>query len=299
MNEGGRFGRAAAGHLAAAWTTLALACGGSSAPPEDGPPLRVITVDENGAPVPSRRVLWQPQPADAFWLEATAARCEEGEPPCTTWVLDAPITTAIAVTAERVTEATPTESCQPYASTFAIVHPGDDDVARQVLHLTLPSDGTYCIDAESGRAVINVAHAEDVSDDVDTLAAPAPPSGPIVLRLRAPAADPADPTDPGAPVPGTSANWYYSPEGPEYDGEHPLRCADLQCTTWVLVDGDFPRAGMVYFSASYSGPLNPFIAQGWYGYDGRAFELAADGDGLAAAELELELATDQEGATGG
>jgi hypothetical protein len=290
MIEGGRFGRAIVGNLATAVITVALACGGSSAPPEDGPPLRVITVDEDGNPVASRRVLWQPQPADAFWLEATAARCEAGEPPCTTWVLDAPITAAIAVTAERVTEATPTESCQPYASTFAIVHPGDDDVPRQVLHLTLPSDGTYCIDAESGRAVINVEHAEDVSDDVDTLAAPAPPAGPIVLRLRDPE---------GAPVPGINANWYYSPEGPEYDGEHPLRCADLQCSTWVLVDGDAPRAGMVYFSASYSGPLNPFIAQGWFGYDGRAFELAADGEGLAAAELELELATDQEGATGG
>ena len=266
-----------------------FACGGSSAPPEEGPPLRVMTVDEEGAAVLARRVLWQPQPADAFWLTATEARCEEGEPPCTTWVLDAPITTPISITAERVTEATPTESCQPYASVFAIVHPGDEEIPRQVLHLTLPSDGTYCID-ESGRAVIGFAHAEDVSDDADTLAAPEPARGPIVLRLRE-----AD----GTSVPGTSAHWYYSPEGPEYDGEHPLRCADRQCTTWVLVDADFPRAGMVYFSASYSGPLNPFIAQGWLGYDGRPFELASEGEALAAVEIELVLATDEEAATGG
>ena len=263
-------------------------CGGS--PAEDGPPLRILIVDETGVPALARRVLYQPQPADAFWLSATAATCESGEPPCSTWLITTPITERIAVTADRTTEATPTEACQPYASTFAIVHPGTREVPSQELHLTLPTYGTYCINGDSGRAIVNVEHDEAV-DDTDTLALPEPATGAITVSL-------VDLN--GDPVPGTQAAWYYHPEGAEYDGEHPLLCADVRCETWVVDEDDAPRAGTVFFTASYAGPLNPFLQQGWVGYDGAPFELAAgDQGGLAPRTITLTLSTEDEGATGG
>jgi len=263
-------------------------CGGS--PAEDGPPLRILIVDETGVPTLARRVVFQPQPADAFWLSATTATCESGEPPCSTWLITTPITERIAVAAERVTEAPPTEECQPYASTFAIVHPGTAEVPSQELHLTLPTYGTYCIAGDTGRAIVNVEHDEEV-DDTDTLALPEPATGPITVSLV---------DTHGDPVPGTQVAWYYYPESAEFDGEHPLRCADVRCETWVLEGDDVPRAGTVYFNASYAGPLNPFFQQGWVGYDGAPFELAAgDQDGLAPRTITLTLSTEDEGATGG
>lgn len=266
---------------------LAPGCGGGTSP--DAPPLRILIVDEMGDPVLARRVFYQPQPADAFWIEPSAATCETGEPPCSTWIISTPITEAISVSADRVTEATATEACQPYASTFAIVHAATPEVPTQVLHLTLPSYGTYCID-QLFRAVVNVDHDEEV-DGSDTLALPAEPSGPITVSLE---------DQDGNPVPGSSAAWYYHPESGEYDGEHPLRCADVRCETWVLAEGDAPEAGTVYFSATYAGPLNPFFQQGWAGYDGAPFELeAAAGGGLEEQTITLTLSTVDEGAAGG
>lgn len=263
-------------------------CGGGAT--EEGPPLRILIVDEAGEPTVARRVLYQPQPADAFWITPSEATCETGEPPCSTWVITTPITERIAVAADRTTEATPTEECQPYASTFAIVHPATREVPSQELHLTLPTYGTYCISGDTGRAIVNVEHDEAV-DETDTLALPDPATGPITVSLV---------DQDGDPVPGTSASWYYHPEGEEYDGEHPLRCADVRCETWVLDGDDVPRAGTVFFSASYAGPLNPFLLQGWVGYDGAPFELAAgDQSGLAPRTITLTLSTVDEGATGG
>ena len=89
-------------------------------------------------------------------------------------------------------------------------------------------------------------------------------------------------------------------EGAEYDGEHPLLCADVRCETWVVDEDDAPRAGTVFFTASYAGPLNPYLQQGWVGYDGAPFELAAgDQGGLAPRTITLTLSTEDEGATGG
>lgn len=278
---------------------LVCACGGDDdpgnpdappatpdAPGEDGPPLTIRTVDEHGDPVAAARVVVQPAPADPFWLEATAATCAGGgAPPCDHWVIEAPITARIAVAAERVTEAEPTKACQPYASTFALVHPG---TAAQTLHLTLPTDGTYCIDPKTLRATVNVEHDEAIGPD-DVLAAPPTATGPITVHLT-------DLDD--APVPGAIVNWYYPPKSPEFDGEHPLTCIDVRCETWVVTET--PRAGTIYLNASYAGPLNPFFQQGWSGYDGAPFELEDDGaGGVVPFETTFALDTELEGAIGG
>ena len=265
------------------------ACGGDGGSGADVP-LRILVVNEHGEPVLARRVLYQPQPGDAFWLGAEAATCETGEPAYSEWVVEEAFDERIVVSAERVTEATPTDACQPYASVFATVHPGTRARPSQLLHLTLPSYGTYCIDGETGRAVINAAQAEEL-DGSDELVTPAVGSGVITLSL-------VDPQQ--RLVPGSAAYWYYAPEGPDYDGEHPLLCADLRCETWVSAADDPPRAGTVYLNATYIGPLNPFFQQGWLGYDGAPFELSVDGAGaLQPLSVTLTLPTDQEGATGG
>jgi hypothetical protein len=254
-----------------------------------GPPLRIVTVDETGAPVPARRVVWQPAPADPFWLTASEATCVGGgPPPCSAWEVAAPITTRIVVSAERTTEAPASEACLPYASTFAIVHPGTPAVPSQLLHLTLPKDGTYCIDPETFRTVVNHDH-DELLDATDVLAAPAPASGAIEVRL----------VDlQGAPVPGSAAHWYYPPDSPEYDGEHALACVDQRCETWVVTD--VPRPGPIYLNASYAGPLNPTLQQGWSSYAAGPFEVMAGADGtIVPLSTTFELETDLEGAIGG
>ena len=253
-------------------------------------PLLVITVDADGEPVLAPRVLVQPAPADAFWLAATEAACvdEHQTPPCSHWSVAPPTSGQLAVSADRTTDAA--GECIAYASTFALVHPPTPETPNQILRLTLPSDGTYCIDPNTGRAVVNVEHDEDVTGD--TLAVPAPPGGPLTVHIE---------DQHGDPVPASGVHWYYSPEGPDYDGEHPLRCADVRCETWVLTEEDAgPHAGVVYLSATYAGPLNPFFQQGWSGYAGGPHELAARDDGaLVPVDITLTLATDEEAAIGG
>ena len=267
---------------------LGPACSDDAAP-APGPPLRILTVDETGAPVPARRVLWQPEPADAFWLAATAATCVgDGEPPCSEWQVAEPITTRIVVSAERTTEAAATEGCLAYASSFAIVHPGTPAVPSQLLHLTLPRHGSYCIDPETFRTVINHEHDEAV-DATDVLAPPPPSTGAIQVHLVDLA---------GAPVPGSAAAWYYPPEGPDYDGEHALACVDQRCETWVVTDA--PRPGPIFLTATYAGPLNPFVQQGWSGFAAGPFEVTHGADGeIAPLSTTFELETDLEGAIGG
>lgn len=268
---------------------LSTGCAEDTPEPSDGPPLRILTVDEEGAPVLARRVVWQPQPADPFWIEATPATCESGEPPCSAWVVEDAITERIAVTAERATEATATETCQPYASAFAVVHPGTAAVPRQTLHLTLPTFGTYCIDEGTARALINVPHDEDL-DASDVLAGPEEVTSAITVSLV---------DQDGAPVPGTIAHWYYPPESPEHDGEHPLRCVDQRCETWVVESDAYPRPGPIYLTANYAGPLNPFSRQGWTSYGAGPFMVELDASGaVAPLAVQLTLPTDEEAAAG-
>ena len=170
------------------------------------------------------------------------------------------------------------------------VHPGTDAVPQQRVSLTLPRSATYCIDPDTFRSVINMEQDEQV-DDSDVLARPDVPGGALTLSLVDQNSD---------PVPGSIAHWYYDPKGPAYDGEHPLVCADVRCETWVLDAADAPRPGVVYINATYTGPLNPFLQQGWLGYDGAPFELQDDGaGGLVPLEVTLTLRTDEEGAIGG
>jgi hypothetical protein len=252
----------------------------------DGAAIVVVTVDEAGDEVPVLRVAWQDEPADPFWLEPEEASCAGGvEPPCSVWEIADQPTGRIAITSERETEAEPTEECFPYASTFVEVHPSR---SRQRVHLTLPTDGLFCIDGETGRSYVNVDHDEEV-DEADCLAPPPDVSGRITL----------DVVDlEGEPVPATTANWYYHPESPEFDGEHPLACADQRCTRWIVTDT--PAVGTIYLNASYAGPLNPFVQQGWSGYDGAPFEVEIGGDGqIVPLFAELALDTTLEGAIGG
>jgi hypothetical protein len=258
-------------------------------PDAEPPALRVVTVDETGAPVPATRVLWQPEPADAFWLTATAATCAGGgAPPCSEWDVAEAITVRIAVSAERTTEAPTDGGCLAHASSFAIVHPGTAAVPHQLLHLTLPSDGAYCIDPETFRTVLH--HEQDETlDATDVLAPPPPASGAIVVHLVDRAA---------APVPGSSAAWYYPPKSREYDGEHPLACIDQRCETWVVTE--MPRPGPIYLNASYAGPLDPFVQQGWLAFAAGPFEVVVDdGGAIVPIDTTFELETDLEGAIGG
>jgi hypothetical protein len=220
-----------------------------------------------------------------------------GLPPASTvrrhWRVTLPFSNRIAVAADRITEATATAECQPYASVGATVHPGTVDVPHQIIHLTLPSTGTYCIDPVTFRSKVNVDHDEEIDLAVDVLAPPPVAAvGPAHITLTVVDAN-------GSPVPATMANWYYSPKGADYDGEHPLRCVNQRCDTWIL-DGAPPRPGPIYLNATYAGPLNPFLQQGWSGYNGALYNVDVDDAGnMIPIVTTLAVETDLEGATGG
>lgn len=279
---GGDGGSGGAGGGGGATTT----CEGLDA---GSPPVTVVTVDETGAPVEVERVVWQEAFADPFWLDPEEATCAAGAaPPCSTWEIAGDLPGRIAVTSERVTEATD-EDCIAYASAFALVHlPDGEATAPQLLHLTLPSDGTYCIDPDSGRSEVNHEQDEPI-DEADCLVPPPEATGAIeltVVDLQ------------GEPVPAASAVWYYPPKGPAYDGEHPLACVDPRCETWVVTEA--PQAGTIYLFATYAGPLNPFVQTGWSDAVGTPVEVEVDDRGeIVPMSIELVLDTTLEGAIGG
>jgi hypothetical protein len=261
-------------------------------PPARNEPLTIRIVDETGSAVGANRVLVQDQPSDPFWLAARPATCVDGSTPCGTWVVDVPFANRIAVAADRTTNAVATAECQPYASTFATVHPGTVDVPSQIVHLTLPNTGTYCVDPATFRSTVNVDHDDETDPSIDVLAPPAPPTG--IAHVTLTVVDAA-----GEPVPATIAHWYYPPDSGDYDGEHPMTCANQRCDTWVL-DGNAPRAGLIYLNASYSGPLNPFLQQGWSGYNGAPYTVEIDAGGnMIPIVTTLAVDTDLEAATGG
>lgn len=253
------------------------------------PPLTVVTVDETGAPVEVERVVWQEAFPDPFWLEPEEAVCAGGTPPpCSTWEIAGELPERIAVTSERTTEATD-EDCIPYASSFALVHlPDGAATAPQLLHLTLPSDGTYCVDPGTGRSAVDHEQDEQV-DEADCLVPPPEAGGAIELTV----------VDlDGEPVPAASAVWYYPPEGPDHDGEHPLACLDQRCERWVVTEA--PQAGTIYLFAMYAGPLNPFVQTGWSDGVGTPVEVEVDDRGeIVPVSVELVLDTTLEGAIGG
>lgn len=238
---------------------LVVACGDSSAPP-----VRVRVVDAAGAPVPADRVRWQgAASADGFWLEAAAATCV-GNPPCTEWAIAGSLPERILVTADRYREgvAVPGRpTCVYYATTVA--HVGA--LARvpsvpQVLALTLPDDSLWCDDGPGGMAFgpegSDTFHAVTTGDCV---AEPDPVTGALAVQTV---------DTSGEPLPATRAYWYYPPKSPDYDGEHPLTCADARCTRWVATEA--PRPGMIYIAANAAGPTLPAfyvddIALGGYG----------------------------------
>lgn len=256
---------------------------------EDDPQVTVVTVDADGTPVEVERVLWQPAPADQFWPEGTvteAVCADGGEAPCSAWAIDGELPDRIAISSSRRNAGEDTDDCLGWASAFVQAHTHDPS-KRQLVHLTLPSDGTYCVDPETFATVLNHEHDEQV-DEADCLAPPEDVNGAIVLHVV---------DEEGEPLPATIAHWYYHPEGPDYDGEHPLACADLRCESWVVREE--PMTGTVYLNATYAGPLNPYVQTGWNGYEGTPIEVELDDRGEivpVSATLRLVIL---ESATGG
>ncbi len=272
--------------LAAACDEGGSGAGSPDAAPNGGPPLLIKTVDEEGRAVLAKRVLYQPVPSDPFWLEAKPAACASGGmPPCSEWVVAEAFAAPIVVSAERITEAPMTAACSPYASTFARVNPGTDERPAQVLHLTLPTFGTYCVDPETFRSSVNVQHAE-ILDERDWLVTPAPATGAVRVKVV---------DQDGKPAAGSIAHWYYTPDTSDYGGEKPLACVDLRCETWVMTDA--PKPGTIYVNVSYAGPFNPFLMQGWTDYAAVPLTLTVDGSGqLIPQDVTLVVDTTLEGA---
>ncbi len=253
-------------------------CGDAGAPP-----VRVRIVDAAGSPVAADRVRWrEAETADGFWLEAAEATCL-GATPCTEWAITGPLPARILVTADRYRAgvAVPGRpTCIYYATTVAQL----GELARspsvpQVLALTLAEDSLWCDDGPGGTVFgpegSDTFHAITAGDCV---AEPEPVTGDLAVRTV---------DDRGEPLPATRAYWYYPPKSPDYDGEHPMVCADTRCTSWVAPES--PRPGMIYIAANAAGPtLPPFYADDYAlaGYGARPVQFT----GTAATEqLSIEL----------
>jgi hypothetical protein len=87
----------------------------------------------------------------------------------------------------------------------------------------------------------------------------------------------------GEVVTADEVYWYFAPESEEYDGEHPLECADVDCTKWVL--GTAPGASF-YVAGRREGPEHADPYCGYSGYDGQLVEFTGD---PVTVELDLEL----------
>lgn len=244
------------GPYAPAWARGA-ACEGPAA---GVPVVTVRIVDQTGAPAAAQTAWWSAAADAGFWGEgfSTAATCASGEPPCSEWVIQAPLPQRVVFTAARSTDpAANPGDCIDFASAATQLHIPDD--RPQVVTLELPSTPTVCFEGDRrtpGPKAWQAPRAQDCAT------VPACVETHAVIR----AVDAID----GAPVPTISANWYYPPDSERFDGEHPLRCLDALCTELALTE--VPLAGTIYFTVSYVGPLHPEVATSWTGYGAMPFE---------------------------
>ncbi len=227
-----------------------------------GPAVEVRVVDPAGAPVDLDGVAWfdagaTPVPVrDAL----TALSCADGAPPCSVWALDGTLPARVQIVAERFgAEVGPDENgatCFEWDAPWTVVHVPDGG-APQVVHLVLNPEQRWCDDGITAYPAPALVPPTVHPDDVRAVIEAPPPA------LTVAGVDPA-----GLPLPLAVAHWYYAPEGPDYDGEHPLACADALCTTWVLPEGEGPEGGEFYVNATWMGPLHPFGDPTWTDYQG-------------------------------
>ena len=87
----------------------------------------------------------------------------------------------------------------------------------------------------------------------------------------------------GESVSADAVYWYFSPDEGAYDGDHPLDCADNECSEWTLPTAP---AASFYVAGHRGGPehLDPYC--GYSGYDGKPVDF--DGDPVTI-ELDLSL----------
>jgi hypothetical protein len=238
----------------------------------DAPRITVRIVDETGAATVANRVLWVDPTTTTDWETAAAATCTSGSPPCSEWSITGVLPERVSISGEHWLADAPPEGCYAHTSALTTVH--NTSVERQVVLLTLPTYATTCM-GESGFTPGDTAW-QAPSPDACTWKPPCV-DGSLMLHL----------VDANRNrVPGTSAVWYYPPESPEYDGEHPLTCADALCTRFVLVDS--PRGGLIYVSATHLGPIHPELGTFWSGFGATSLEYAVADDAYAI-ELVMEI----------
>ncbi|MDP2308080.1 MAG: hypothetical protein Q8P18_18800 [Pseudomonadota bacterium] len=234
--------------------------------------LEVRVVNRYGAWVPVDQVGWFDPTRLPVPLRpaVTAMVCADGLPPCAVWVSDRPLPEHVQVVTEQFGDGTWTDeagfTCFAWDSPWTrVVVPRT--ASAQIVHLVVNTEQMWCDDgiaAEPVPALVPpVVHAED-----ERVEAVTPGDAPVVTVG---ALDPAD-----LPLPLAVVNWYYPPESAQYDGEHPLTCADALCSTWVISEGEGPAlAGPFYVSGTWTGPLHPMEDVTWTDYQGAPTELGA------------------------
>lgn len=255
---------------------LLAACSGAEALPEG---VTVRTVTPGGDPLDVERVVWFDATDVPFDLDdAPALECRTGAT-CDERLLDEALPDRIHVVAAltQPDRAPPTgdgdETCAWWDSTFTVVHRADEG---QLVHIVLDPERAWCDDGIAAGFVEPwvppTVHADDVRVDLGI------PLGRVVVRGQDPE---------GHALPLSGARWYFHPEGPDYDGEHALTCADALCTTWTLPDGEGPESADLFVNGTYDGPFHPWGDAHLGDYGGAPVTVGGEPD-----EVVLSLLTD-------
>lgn len=248
--------------------------------------LEVVTVDPEGNPVEANLAVWFDTASPPFVLrtDAEPLPCAGGAAACSSRSLSSfseeRIHVVVGLTQpDRAPPVSPDGFvCSWWDSQFTVVHKAD---AGQRVHIVLNPDRTWCDDGLS--PVATPAYIPPTVHPLDIRFVPSVTERLLVLSLT---------DQEGLPLPSTAANWYFSPEGPDHDGEHLLACADALCTKWTFAAGDGPAPGKprdIYVNATYTGPFHALPDAHLGDYAGSPITLAEGSDVL---ELTLSMNTD-------
>lgn len=247
--------------------------------------VEVVIVDPAGDELPVSRVAWFDAAAVPFILgeDATPIECPDGAESCARRQLDGSLPERFHIVTSIVQpdRSPPTGegdvTCGWWDSQFTVVH--RDDSGQRVF-ITLDPEAYVCDDGIG--VTFTPAYAPPTVHPDDVRAEREVPLGRIVVRAEDAA---------GRALPMTKAHWYFPPEGPDYDGEHPLVCADALCATYTLPDGEGPVDAQIFINGTYDGPYHPWGDVHLGDYGGSPVTLGADEPIEVTLTLDTSIAS--------